>query len=155
MMRHHRTDSDLLVELANDLASIKQAVDFVMRECPSCKHDPQKIRLNFRISLIEALSNAMLYGNAEDPAKRVRLEVTFSHNSIEAKVTDEGGGFDPKVVPDPTQLPHLLEPTGRGIFLMRELLDEVFYNDRGNTVTMILHLDPSVGGSPQDGGARA
>ena len=73
MMRHFRTESDLLVELPNDLASFEQAVDFVMRECPSCANDSKKIRLNFRVSLIEALSNAMLYGNGDDPRPRVAV----------------------------------------------------------------------------------
>jgi serine/threonine-protein kinase RsbW len=92
------------------------------------------------VSLIEALSNAMLYGNGQDPAKRVHVEISIQQASVVATITDEGGGFDPSLVPDPT-IPANLERTGgRGLFLIRSLMDEVRYNARGNSVTLILHL---------------
>ena len=91
--------------------------------------------------LTEALSNAMLYGNASDPAKRVRVDVMVNDARISARVTDEGVGFDPRTIEDPTIPENITRPGGRGLFLMRELLDEVSYNDQGNSVTLILRLD--------------
>lgn len=143
--------SDLVLELPNDLRSIDRAVDYVLRRCESCA-DPRRLKLNFRVCLIEALANAMLYGNDQDPTKRVRLEITIKSCSVTARVTDEGAGFDPARIPDPTAPHNVVKSGGRGVFLMRKLMDEVHYNDRGNSVTLVLR-----NGTPPDGlrGAEA
>jgi serine/threonine-protein kinase RsbW len=110
------------------------------------------MRLNFRVGLTEALSNAMMYGNGDDPTKRVRVEVTIKGTRIEARITDQGVGFDPGSVPDPTSPDNLLKSGGRGLFLMRQLCDEVSFNDQGNQVTLVLCLEQGV---PLEGGAQA
>ncbi|MBT8338263.1 MAG: ATP-binding protein [Gemmatimonadetes bacterium] len=134
-------DSELVLELPSDVRGIEAAVDHVLRRCSECRTHARRLRLNLRVSLTEALSNAMLYGNASDPAKRVRVEVRLSAVAITARVIDEGGGFDPRTVPDPTTPQNICRAGGRGLFLMRELMDEVHYNDRGNCVTLVLRLD--------------
>lgn len=146
---------DLVFDVPNDLASIEEAVDFVMEQCSVCGDDPRRLRLNLRVGLCEALSNAMLYGNARDPSKRVKVEVAFQGTTITARVTDEGRGFDPAHVPDPTCPTNVIKAEGRGIFLMRKLLDEVYFNDRGNSVTLVLRLPPYRGDVGVEGGARA
>lgn len=133
-------DRELIFELPNDLQCIEDAVEFVVSRCSTCQDVARKLRFNFRVSLVEALSNAMIYGNGRDPAKRVRLEVRLGSGRLTARVTDQGRGFNPLRVPDPTTPDNLLEEGGRGLFLMRKLMDEVHYNDRGNSVTLILHL---------------
>ena len=146
---------DLVLDLPNDLASIEEAVEFVMDRCTDCGEDPRKLRLNLRVGLSEALANAMLYGNGRDPAKRVKVEVAFQNTAITARVTDEGRGFNPYRIPDPTCVGNLLKSQGRGIFLMRKLLDEVHFNDRGNSVTLVLRLPPCQADVEVDGGAVA
>jgi serine/threonine-protein kinase RsbW len=94
----------------------------------------------------------MVYGNAHDPAKRVLVEVKLAEGRIEARVTDQGRGFNPSAVPDPTRPENLTNSGGRGIFLMRQLLDEVTFNDQGNQVRLVLRLDSDV---PLQGGAQA
>jgi serine/threonine-protein kinase RsbW len=94
----------------------------------------------------------MLYGNAHDPSKHVRVEVTLDDGRLEARITDQGTGFDPSAIPDPTAPENLLKDGGRGVFLMRQLLDDVSYNDRGNQVTLVLTLEKN---SALEGGARA
>ena len=134
-------DTELVLELPNDVRAIPHAVAYVVRRCSICEQHARKLRLNFRVGLTEALSNAMLYGNTEDPGKRVRVEVILSPSTITARVTDQGGGFDPEGVPDPTTPENLTKPGGRGLFLMKELLDEVHFNDQGNSVTLVLRLE--------------
>jgi serine/threonine-protein kinase RsbW len=146
-------DSDLVLELPSDVGSIEHAVEYVVGRCRSCEAHAERLRLNFRVGLTEALSNAMLYGNAHDPSKRVRVEVTFGEGTIRARITDQGCGFDPFSIPDPTCPENIMKPDGRGLFLMRKLLDEVCYNDQGNQVTLVLRLDPHL--SSLEGGARA
>ncbi len=135
-------ETELVLELPNDLRQIEHAVEYVMQRCTACQAHGRKMRLNFRVSLTEALSNAMLYGNERDPDKRVRVEVIVGEHEIKARVTDEGSGFSPQDVPDPTAPDNLEKSGGRGLFLMRELMDEVHYNERGNQVTMVLRLEP-------------
>lgn len=130
--------SDFVLELPSDLATIERAVEYVMGQCAECAVEHRRLRLNFRVGLAEALANAMLYGNGKDPTKHVRLEVTVEYGRIEARVTDEGVGFDPSVVPDPTEPANISRTHGRGLFLMRALLDEVHFNERGNSVTLVL-----------------
>jgi len=146
---------DLVLDIPNDLSSIEEAVDFVMRSCQACSGDPRRLRFNLRVGLAEALANAMLYGNGRDPSKRVKVEVAFHDATITARVTDEGTGFDPLAVPDPTCPANLLKANGRGIFLMRKLLDEVYFNDRGNSVTLVLRLPEGAPDEQPDGGATA
>jgi serine/threonine-protein kinase RsbW len=146
-------ENDLVLELPSDVRSIEHAVEYVVRRCQSCEQQAQRLRLNFRVGLTEALSNAMLYGNAHDPSKRVRIEVTLSEGAIRARITDQGTGFDPQTVPDPTCPENLCKAGGRGLFLMRELLDEVLFNDQGNQVTLVLRLGPDL--AAFEGGAQA
>lgn len=145
-------NDELVLELPTDIRSIEHAVEYVLQRCPSCAQDARRLRLNFRVGLTEALSNAMVYGNAHDPAKRVLVEVKLAEGRIEARVTDQGRGFNPSAVPDPTRPENLTNSGGRGIFLMRQLLDEVTFNDQGNQVRLVLRLDSDV---PLQGGAQA
>lgn len=146
-------DHDLVLELPTDIRTIEHAVEYVVDRCRRCDRHAERLRLNFRVGLTEALSNAMLYGNGHDPSKRVRVEVTLGPGEIKARVTDQGSGFNPHAVPDPTRPENLLKAGGRGLFLMRQLLDEVWYNDQGNQVTLVLRLEPT--SPPLSGGARA
>jgi anti-sigma regulatory factor (Ser/Thr protein kinase) len=131
----------LILELPNDLQEIEHAVEFVMQRCTTCQMQGRKLKLNLGVSLTEALSNAMLYGNGKDSRKRVRVEVIVGEHEIKARVTDEGTGFDPGGIPDPTSPDHLEKCSGRGLFLMRELMDEVHFNESGNQVTLVIRSD--------------
>jgi serine/threonine-protein kinase RsbW len=146
-------ENEIVLELPTDVRSIEHAVEYVMRRCNACAEQGHRLHLNFRVGLTEALANAMLYGNGHDPSKRVRVEIVVADGEIKARVTDQGVGFDPAAVPDPTTPENLLNPGGRGLFLMRQLLDEVSFNDQGNQVTLVLRLDP--GPSVLEGGAPA
>ena len=145
-------DQDLVLELPTDVRSIGHAVDYVMRRCRACNEQARRLDFNFRVGLTEALSNAMLYGNSRDPSKRVLVEVALQAGRLQARVTDQGVGFDPSIVPDPTSPENLSKPCGRGLFLMRQLLDEVSFNDQGNQVTLVLKLES---GGILEGGVQA
>ena len=134
-------DQELILELPNDIRSIEHAVEYVTQHCTNCCDYARRLNLNFRVGLTEALSNAMLYGNDSDPEKRVRVEVTIKHEEVSVIVTDQGMGFDPASVPDPTLPGNISKTGGRGIFLMKALMDEVKFNERGNSVTLVLRFE--------------
>jgi serine/threonine-protein kinase RsbW len=147
-----RSGHDLVLELHSDISHVGRAVEYVLARCAHFAGDARRLGFNFRVGLTEALTNAMMYGNGADPEKRVCVEVRFEGDWITARVTDQGTGFDPTGVPDPTVDPYRLRPNGRGLFLMRQLLDEVRYNKQGNSVTLVLcckdGMDRLGGGAP-------
>ncbi len=128
----------LVLELPNDIAAIEEAVDHAVEYCEPAGLDRRRLLFNFRVGLTEAISNAILYGNAGGPGQRVRVELKAVPGEVRVRVTDEGEGFDPESVPDPRLPENLILPTGRGVFLMRALMDEVHFNHRGNSVTLVL-----------------
>ncbi|HEX7120023.1 MAG TPA: ATP-binding protein [Longimicrobiales bacterium] len=131
--------ANFVLELPNDVGAIERAVDTLMARCQEVGFDCDGVCLKLRVGVTEALANAMLYGNARDPRKRVLVEATLSTHAVTVRVTDEGCGFDPDAVPDPTLPCNRLRPGGRGIFLIRRLMDRVEFNERGNSITMVLH----------------
>lgn len=90
---------------------------------------------NILVAVSEAVTNAMVHGNKSDESKTVCLSMhQRSSNSVCFTVEDEGQGFDPEQVPDPTAPENLEKPNGRGIFLMRHLADKVDYDNDGTKV---------------------
>ena len=88
----------------------------------------------------EALANAVIHGNKLDETKFVAINVKSSLDSIEVSVHDQGQGFDPESIPDPTKEENVLKSSGRGIFFMRTFFDEVDWSmspQGGTTVRMI------------------
>jgi len=91
---------------------------------------------DLQLALEEGLANAVKHGNQLNPAKQVKVECQLLDDCmIRVTIEDEGAGFNPEEVPDPTDFANLDKPSGRGIVLMRAFMDEVLYNDRGNQLT--------------------
>jgi serine/threonine-protein kinase RsbW len=129
----------IAVRVPTDLDVVEEAVDLVARHCLASGVPPRAARFVVRVVLCEALANAMTYGNRLDPDKRVDVRVEVDERAVQLFVSDEGDGFDPSGVPDPTD-PLLLDAEdGRGLFLIRQLVDEVRFNDQGNAICMIMH----------------
>lgn len=138
-------ESRHVLELPNDLGAIERSVDYLLDRCRAAGFDESRLRLNFRVGVAEALANAMMYGNGRDPRKQVKLEAWCAPDRIRIRVTDQGTGFDPGSLPDPTLPQNLSRSRGRGVYLIRELMDEVAFNERGNSVDMVLYAEPEEG----------
>jgi len=85
----------------------------------------------------EAVTNAMVHGNHEDESKSVEVIFNCHANELEVEVRDQGEGFDPATVPDPTNAENLLKTSGRGIFLMRTFMDQIEWVNRPEGGTMV------------------
>lgn len=131
-------ESRHLLELPNDLGAIERSVDYLLQRCRDVGFDERRLRLNFRVGVAEALANAMMYGNARDPGKTVTLEIWCSPERVRVRITDEGSGFDPEALPDPTLPQNRTRARGRGVFLIHQLMDEVEFNEQGNSIDMVL-----------------
>jgi serine/threonine-protein kinase RsbW len=88
------------------------------------------------IATLEAVNYAIIHGNKSDASKFVDVEIMLNNNTLIITVSDEGKGFRPKEVPDPTQPENIEAINGRGVFLMRKLADHIEFNKRGNSVKM-------------------
>lgn len=137
------------IDLPSDLGLLEAVVSYLITRSLANGFDDPRLDFNFRVSVTEALANAILYGNDGDPEKTVRVEVNVDPHRVEVTVIDQGGGFDPRRVPDPTSPENLEATGGRGLFLIRHLMDEMSFNERGNIVRMALvraDTDPSGAG---------
>jgi serine/threonine-protein kinase RsbW len=126
------------LRLPSDVNCIEEAVELVTRHCLAGHQASQTIRFRLRVVLSEALSNAIVKGNCEDQSKWVDVRAELVPDSIRVYVTDEGAGFDPATVPEPIRPEQLDEARGRGLYLIRKLVDAVQFNEQGNSICMIL-----------------
>jgi serine/threonine-protein kinase RsbW len=97
---------------------------------------PEEDNFGIHLAVEEALMNAIKHGNQRDPQKFVHVQYLLSPELLRVAITDEGDGFDPEDVPDPTLDENLELPSGRGLMLMRTFMSHVQYNEKGNGVLM-------------------
>ena len=89
-----------------------------------------------QLALEEAITNAIKHGNQGNPKKQVRIAWRIDSDRIRVEIEDEGAGFDPKHLPDPTTEENLEKPSGRGVMLIREFMSLLEFNERGNMMVM-------------------
>lgn len=95
---------------------------------------------NLLVAASEAVNNAISHGNKNDPDKRVVLDVDYEGREVVVTVEDEGRGFDPDELPDPLAPENLLKPSGRGIHIMKSLMDKVDFNFTRHGTKIIMRL---------------
>ncbi|MEO8225863.1 MAG: ATP-binding protein [Gemmatimonadota bacterium] len=126
------------LSVPTDIDCIEEAVALVTFHCLSGTAARETVRFRLQVALSEALANAIIRGNHGDRSKLVRVRAELGADAIRIHVTDEGAGFDPAAVPEPLGPEGLQRANGRGLFLIRSLVDAVEFNDRGNSICMIL-----------------
>lgn len=96
---------------------------------------------NIMVAVTESVNNAIRHGNKFDKDKNVYLSLFVEPKQLRFEVEDEGNGFDPNSLSDPTAPENLENPGGRGIFLMRNLCDEVEFSNDGKTVSLTFNIE--------------
>lgn len=91
---------------------------------------------NILVAVTEAVNNAIYHGNKAAPNKKIHVTFSSSPKALSFTIRDEGEGFDYKHLPDPTDPKNLEKPTGRGVFLMHRLADDVKYTESGRCVSL-------------------
>ena len=105
------------------------------------KNNVNKERLNsLALSTAEAASNSILHGNKNDPTKKVEIKVFITDRKMKIIFKDEGEGFEPKSVPDPTTPENILKESGRGIHIMKSYLSSLSYNFTPDGTEAILEM---------------
>ncbi len=123
-------------DIPSSYSDAKVAEDCIIKAAIESGYDEDDI-FSLRLSLEEALSNAIRHGNVKDQSKRIKLRYLVNNERIDIYITDEGEGFIPSNVPDPTAAENLVLPNGRGIMLMRAYMNLVEYNETGNMVHFV------------------
>ncbi len=136
---------EIRLELPSDVSIIEHVVRLLADRCRDYRSYGPRTLVNLRVAVSEALSNAILYGNAGDRSKKVLVRANVDAWKARIQVIDEGPGFDPGRVPDPTDAEAIESAGGRGLFLLKRLADEVRYNAPGNSVTLTLRSDWETG----------
>jgi serine/threonine-protein kinase RsbW len=126
------------LEVPSDLGLVGDAVELVATHLPPGTLSPRRISFNLRTALAEALGNAIRYGTGEDPDRTVRVRVEVGRDVVRIYVIDDGQGFDPSRLPDPTHPDNLERDYGRGLFVIRHLVDDVAFNEKGNGICLTL-----------------
>lgn len=97
---------------------------------------------NILIAVTESVNNAIVHGNKEDKFKKVEVSLELQEHDLLFTISDEGEGFNYEELPDPTAPENLLQPGGRGLFLIKNLADEVLFLDKGRIIQLKFQLVP-------------
>ena len=140
-------DCSAEVTIPSDLAEARRVQTVIEESLQACSYSEHDI-FSIKLALEEALVNAIKHGNQMDPDKRVFVVYTVTPARFEIEITDEGEGFNPEEVPDPTDPDNIERPCGRGLLLMRGFMTLVEYHGKGNSVRMAKIRDASPNGEP-------
>lgn len=106
-------------------------IDKVMNELERSEWSTKE-QFAIQLALEEALVNAVQHGNESNPNKNVRFTCQLSNSLAKFRIEDEGDGFDPNAIPDPTDPEHIMIASGRGVLLIKGFVSRVQWNDKGN-----------------------
>ncbi len=127
------------IVMPSEVSAVEQAEDLVLSALTKQGWGEEDL-FSIRLALEEAITNAIKHGNKLDGSKKVIVRFGSDSTKLMIQVEDEGTGFDPTSVPDPTAQENLERESGRGLLLMRYYMDDLEYNPKGNCVTMVKEL---------------
>lgn len=112
-------------------------VENFVRDLVERLHIDENLYPNILICLTEAVNNAIVHGNRLDEQKEIMVSCHERDHEIQFMISDEGSGFNPSDIPDPTSEERIEVEGGRGVFLMKQLTDEIHFLDHGRTVKLM------------------
>jgi serine/threonine-protein kinase RsbW len=124
--------------IPSDTAAGQSVQERIIQLLEALSYDERDV-FGVRLAIEEALVNAIKHGNRMDPSKTVRITCLIAPHKIRIEIEDQGEGFLPAEVPDPTADENLERPCGRGIMLMRAFMSSIAYNASGNCVILEKH----------------
>ncbi|PCI98997.1 MAG: ATP-binding protein [Flavobacteriales bacterium] len=127
------------IELPSTLESLSEIENFIEAICEQNKFGEDHYG-NILIALTEAVNNAITHGNKLNPDKKVNLNMETTTKDVEFTIKDEGAGFDYDNIPDPTLPENIEKLSGRGVFLMKSLADDVVFEENGSTIKLRFYI---------------
>lgn len=125
--------------MGSDPKNVHRVEEFLLKMSSALKIDDEKFG-SLLVVVTEAVNNAIIHGNKRNPSKKVVVTCRRRGNVLIVRVKDEGKGFNPQTVPNPIHEDNLLRESGRGVFLMHQLMEKVSFNKNGNEVTMMMKM---------------
>ena len=122
--------------LSDEKKPVEEFQEKLMGAIKACGYDDAST-FAVRLSLEEAMANGFRHGNQGDPKKTLKVSYQITTEEVRIEVEDQGSGFDPEAVPDPTEDANLEIPSGRGIMLIRAYMTEVRFHPPGNRMEMV------------------
>lgn len=129
----------LEISITSEIGNIVKIENFI-ENFTTCFDLPSALFGRISLSVIEAVNNAILSGNKQDINKKVTVVAEKSDRHFKVTVSDEGEGFDYTYIPDPTLPENIGKVTGRGLYLMKTLSDELLFENGGASVTLVFNL---------------
>lgn len=126
--------------ILSDLNNLPEVEDFIENLIDKFGIE-ENLRVRIMLPVIEAVNNAILFGNKKDSKKTVKLTAAKNNQKIVITVEDEGEGFDFSHIPNPTTPENLMKTTGRGLYLMMTLTDNLLFARNGAKVVMTFVLN--------------
>ena len=132
-MDHSEDRFEVVIPSAYDLG--QQVVQRIVDKATQAGFGGRDL-FGIRLSVDEAVTNAIKHGNKLSPDKTVRIDFRLDQRAVRIEIEDQGSGFRPEEVPDPLAEENLERPSGRGLMLMREFMTRIEFNDKGNVVVL-------------------
>ena len=126
------------ITIASDLENLRM-VEIAVDEITVSANVLHAAYGKIMVAILEAVTNAITHGNKFSPDKSVDITLVCKDGKFSVTVKDEGPGFSPNEIPDPTLPENLEKFHGRGVFLMKKLADEITFNEKGNEVTFVFY----------------
>ena len=134
-------EKNYYLEIESDPNNLITVEEFVNYFTVDLNIDPDKLS-GLLLAVTEATTNAIIHANKCDINKKVKIKVELIEKQLFIHIFDEGKGFDPSKVPDPTQPENLLKDSGRGLYLMKVYMDDLKYNvtNEGTETILVLNI---------------
>ncbi len=128
------------LEIESDPNNLITVEEFVNYFCKDLNLPDEKLA-NIFLAVTEATTNAIIHANKCDTNKKVTIDASLENSKLIIKIKDEGEGFDPGNIPDPTETENLLKDSGRGVYLMRVYMDDLQYNKTPSGMELVLTVN--------------
>ena len=134
------TEEKYHLEIDSDPNNLITVEEFVNYFCKDIKLPESKLP-NVLLAVTEATTNAIIHANKCDHSKKVTVDAAVEDSRLVVRVKDEGQGFDPRTIPDPTEPENLLKDSGRGVYLMKVYMDNLEFNRTASGTEIVLTLN--------------
>jgi len=127
------------IRISSEIKNIRKVASKILKELKPCGLDDGSA-FDIRLCIDEAVRNAIVHGNKSKRHLKVTITYSIHPDKVEIEVADEGGGFDHRNLPDPTTEDNIMKNSGRGVLIIRKLMDHVEFHGQGNVVRMVKYL---------------
>jgi len=137
--RKGHKEAKILIKIPSEIRYIKEVWLRILTDLKPYNVDSDTL-FDVRLCVEEALRNAVVHGNRSDNRLFVNVSYWIKGADFNIEIENEGSGFDHRIIPDPTTDDNIMKSSGRGVYLLKNLMDSVEFNKTGNVIKMVKHL---------------